>query len=67
METLQNIWKAWKKVARKIATFQSKILLTIFYFTFILPFGITLTIFKDKLERKTKTKTGHSDNLKAQF
>jgi len=45
-------YEKWKKLALRIAVFQSKVLLTIFYFTFLAPFGIILSFFKDELKIK---------------
>lgn len=52
METLKRLWDAWKKIAHKIGTFQGKLLLTIFYFTILAPFGLFVKMFQDRLHLK---------------
>lgn len=52
METLKRLWETWKKIAHKIGTFQGKLLLTIFYFTILAPFGLFVKIFQDPLHLK---------------
>lgn len=47
------VWDRWKLISQKIGLFQSRVILTIFYFTFILPIGIIFSIFKDVLNIKT--------------
>lgn len=52
MQILKFIWGKWKKIAHRIGIFQSKVILTLFYFTILLPFGMVLAIFKDELKIK---------------
>lgn len=42
----------WKKFLQKIGTFQGKLLLTVFYFTLLAPFGLFVKIFQDSLHLK---------------
>lgn len=58
MEIIKTLWKLWKKIAHKIGVFQSRLILTIFYFTILLPAGIVFTLFKDALRIKTKRQSG---------
>ncbi len=51
-EFLLRLWELWKRVARVIGYYQTKILLTIIYFL-VIPF-FSLIKFKDPL-RKAKT------------
>jgi hypothetical protein len=48
----KRIWEAWKRVAHKIGNFQSRVLLTIFYFIVVLPFGLAARLFSDPLRIK---------------
>ncbi len=60
MKTLKNVWEAWKKIARKIGTFQAKVLLTVFYLVILAPFGILFRFFKDALHlRKPVSDLSH--------
>lgn len=54
MQILALVWDKWKKIARRIGVFQSRVILTIFYFTFLFPFGVIFTLFKDMLRIKSK-------------
>jgi hypothetical protein len=51
---LKRIWQAWKRIAHKIGNFQSRVLLTIFYFIFVLPFGLAARLFSDPLRIKKR-------------
>jgi len=54
METLKRLWQGWKRIAKKIGNFQSRVLLTIFYFTVVLPFGLAARLFSDPLRIKKR-------------
>jgi len=45
MKTLQKVWAAWKDITRFIGDFQARWLLTVFYFTLALPFGLLARMF----------------------
>lgn len=49
---LRNLWHRWLGFARKIGTFQSRVLLTLFYFLVVTPFGLAMRLFGDPLQRK---------------
>jgi hypothetical protein len=49
----KKIWEGWKKVAKKIGDFNSRVILTIFYFIFITPISIPIKL-KDPLGIKNK-------------
>jgi len=52
MATLKKIWEGWKRVSRVIGNFQARVLLTILYFTVVLPFAIGVSLFSDPLRIK---------------
>lgn len=61
MGLIRNFWSAWKKLAHKIGVFQSKVILTVFYFLFLTPFGFIYSFFKDELKiRKTNNSSWHA-------
>jgi hypothetical protein len=37
---LRSVWEGWKKVARKIANVQARVLLFLFYFVILAPFAL---------------------------
>ncbi|MEA3336578.1 MAG: hypothetical protein U9R25_11755 [Chloroflexota bacterium] len=46
---IRNLWARWLVLARKIGDFQSRVLLTLFYFLIITPFGLAVRVFGDPL------------------
>jgi hypothetical protein len=49
MGTLRKVWEAWKRVGRFIGDFIGRVVLTIFYFTIFLPFGLGVRLLSDPL------------------
>ena len=47
-------WSRWRELSQKSANVQARVLLTIFYFTVMLPFGVVFGLFKDPLRIKTR-------------
>ena len=48
----KNIWEIWKAFAFRMGNFQSRLLLLLFYFAIVTPFGIIYRLFKDPLHLK---------------
>jgi hypothetical protein len=46
---LGRFWTWWKRVARKIADFQGRLILTVFYFTVLVPFALVVRFGTDPL------------------
>ncbi len=59
-KTIKYIWGGWLKLGHVIGNFQSQIILTIFYFTFLLPIGLILSFLQDQLILRTKRQSGFS-------
>ena len=55
---LRRLWQGWKRIAHKIGDFQARVLLTIFYFVIVSPFGLAVRTFSDPLALKAKTPRG---------
>jgi hypothetical protein len=55
MEILKKIWQAWKRFGQFLGDILARIVLTLFYFTLFLPFGIGVTVFSDPLHTRDKT------------
>ena len=51
MKYISILLQKWKQLAHKIGVFQSKVILTVFYFL-LTPFGIFFSLFKDELKIK---------------
>jgi hypothetical protein len=49
---LRRLWVGWKSIAHKIGTFQSRVLLTGFYFLILAPFGLGVRLLSDPLRLK---------------
>jgi hypothetical protein len=47
-------WSRWRALSQKAADTQARVLLTIFYFTVMLPFGVVFGLFKDPLQIKRR-------------
>lgn len=45
-------WSRWRELSQKAADFQARILLTVFYFTVMVPFGVVFGLIKDPLRIK---------------
>lgn len=46
---LRRLWERWKVIAHTVGTFQSRVLLTVFYYLILLPFGVGLRVLADPL------------------
>ena len=49
MRSLQRIWQAWKRIGQFIGDVIARVVLTIFYFTLFMPFGLGVRIWGDPL------------------
>ena len=49
---LKELWQRWTKVAKKIGDLQARLMLSIFYFVFVLPIGLIARRFADPLGLK---------------
>jgi len=54
MSVLKKLWDRWMVIARVIGDWIARFLLTIFYFSIMLPFSLGMTLFGDPLKIKTK-------------
>ncbi|HEY84660.1 MAG TPA: hypothetical protein G4N96_06070 [Chloroflexi bacterium] len=51
---IKNFWQNWKAFGQFLGDWLARVLLTIFYFTVFLPFGIGVRLFSDPLAIKTR-------------
>ena len=49
---LQRAWKRWLIIAGIIGDFQARVVLSLFYFLIVLPFGLAVRLFGDPLRIK---------------
>ena len=50
---LSRAWARWKVVALKIGEFQSRLILSVFYYVVFAPFALGLKMFSDPLQLKS--------------
>jgi hypothetical protein len=56
MDLLRRFWAGWKKVGHIIGDFIGRLVLSLLYFTVVLPFGLGLRISADPLALKKTSK-----------
>ena len=56
MNFLKKIWAGWKRFGHFMGDMLARVVLTVFYFTIFLPFGLLTTLFGDPLNIKSKAK-----------
>jgi hypothetical protein len=56
-----RLWQGWKRFGKKLADIQARILLTIVYFTLIMPFGFAVRLLADPLAIKPTHRRGWID------
>lgn len=49
-----NLWQAWKRFARRMGNYQSRVLMALLYFTVLLPFGLGVRLLSDPLHIKRR-------------
>ena len=57
----RRAWNRWLKIADVIGDFQARVVLSLFYFVIVLPFGLAVRLFADPLRIKGKPDTTWSD------
>lgn len=61
----RKLWAGWKRIAHKIGRFQTKVIITLFYFLVLSPFGGLLRLFGwDPLDSKGFSSTTTGSNWK---
>lgn len=48
----RRAWEGWKRIAHSIGVFQTRVIMTIFYFLLVLPLGLILRSVRDPLHFK---------------
>ncbi len=52
----KKLWHSWKDFSQRMGNFQSRILLSLFFFIFISPFALAVKVFSDPLNLKNNSK-----------
>jgi hypothetical protein len=52
MTVLKKFWEGWKRIGTFIGDLIGRLILTLFYFTLVLPFGLVMRLVRDPLSLK---------------
>ncbi len=52
---LKRLWHAWRRFGQFMADVTARVVLSLFYFTVFLPFGLYVTLFRDPLHLRPVT------------
>jgi hypothetical protein len=56
MEVLQKVWHAWKRFGQFMGDMIGRVVLTIFYFTLFVPFGLGVRFLIDPMAIRSKNR-----------
>ena len=56
---IKNLWQNWKDFSKRMGSFQSKIILSFFFFIFVSPFALAVKVFSDPLRIKHPGSQSH--------
>jgi hypothetical protein len=56
-----RLWQGWKRFGKKLADVQARLLLTLVYFTIVLPFGYAVRLLADPLAIKAGHRAGWTE------
>ncbi len=57
--SINKFWQSWKNFSKRTGSFQSKIILSFFFFLLVTPFALAVKIFSDPLRIKGKNEKTH--------
>ena len=57
----KRAWKQWMRIALVIGNFNNRVVLTLFYATVVLPFGLVVRLFGDPLAIRRKRSSAWTD------
>ena len=49
MQFLRKVWQTWKRIGQFIGDLVGRVVLSVFYFTLVMPFGLGVRFFGDPL------------------
>jgi hypothetical protein len=61
MVILRKFWAGWKRFGQFVGDLIGRLILTIFYFTIFLPFGLAMRFWADRLDIKRSVHPGWQD------
>jgi hypothetical protein len=64
---MKAIWQRWKMFAERIGIFNARVILSLFYFTLLLPFGIMVKFFANPLSMRERPSWREKESRKLNF
>ena len=61
MSYLRTFWRLWKRLGEFMGNVVARVVLTLFYFTILAPFGLGVRLFGDPLEIRRQQPSGWLD------
>ncbi len=59
MDLLKRLWKKWKRFGHLMSDFVGRILLVVFYYSLLAPFGLAVRAFGDILDMRPAHSESH--------
>jgi len=56
---IKKLWQIWENFSKRMGSFQSRIILSLFFFIFVSPFALAVKIFSDPLNIKHQSSKSH--------
>ena len=56
---IKKLWQSWKDYSKRMGNFQSRIILSLFFFIFVSPFALAVKMFSDPLKIKNHSSKSH--------
>ena len=56
---IKKLWQSWKNFSKRMGNFQSRIILSFFFFIFVSPVALAVKIFSDPLNIKHQSRKSH--------
>ena len=57
MEVLRKVWHAWKRFGQFMGDLIGRLVLTVFYFTLFMPFGLGVRFFGDPMAIRSTSRS----------
>ena len=54
-----KLWQSWKDFSKRMGSFQSRMILSLFFFIFVSPFALAVKMFSDPLKIKHHSSKSH--------
>ena len=61
MSFWRRVWNRWLRIAQVVGDFQARVVLSLFYFVIVLPFGLAVRLFGDPLGLRRSRETSWTE------